>query len=157
MRRVWLIAIALLISIPLTSAEQVKGGGFNVSFNLGTIHDVSKDNVSTGNMTFTISTLEGNANVVLSKSQKTFKDPASELKKFFVIYDKTSSYSIQDLNIDGQKGALAVITTSANPQYLVVYFPDMHDGASHTFAFFLSTLPLLDTADLIRSFHVQGT
>lgn len=155
MRLVWIAMIVALISIPLISGEQVTGGGFNVSFELSTIHDVLKDNVSEGNLSFTISTLEGKANVVLGKPQRTLKDPASELKKFFSS-DKASCHSLQDLSIDDQKGALAVMTTSANPQYLVVYYPDMHNDSSHAVAFFLSTLPLLDTADLIRSFHVQG-
>jgi hypothetical protein len=83
MRSSWLVIMALIMLIPLTSAEYVTGGGFNVSFELGTTHDVVRDQEQTGNLSFTIETLDGSAKIALDKSKKLVKSPAELLKEFF--------------------------------------------------------------------------
>ena len=68
--------------------------------------------------------------------------------------EQALNHPAQLIEIDNQVAVFFALNTNGSPTYCVIYYSDVKDGKSNTWADIASNLPFYETADLLRAIHV---
>jgi hypothetical protein len=151
----------LLVGCASAEREYIAVDGFNVSFEISEPHQVNATTIerpgpNEWNDTVLIETFGGKVEIDLDK----YNSPEITSMGEFMIDMPISHYidnggraRYDEVQIDGQDGRIGIWSDDAI--YRGFYFPGYHDGMAPARAYIESSLSFYDTADFLRSLHIE--
>lgn len=154
MKIITLAILILLLVGAVASAQRdyAQAGPFNVSFDINKTHEIIVDPSKNLNQTLHIKTFDGKADVTILNyaiSSSTIDLGGYTIPEIYI--DNMRTYDERSIVVDDRPAYLLIsISDTSQIYYFAEYYP-----SSTCEVRLVSTLPLLDTAHLLETIHIE--